>query len=118
MRGTLAVMMACLLILSSGCMSKEQREAAKMPRKPLVSDWRTGQTFVTVKEVEKVEGLKLGKIGQVIIRADVPDSAYFSAAVIPFREIPAGSEVKLKQVTWETSRVQVTSLLADFLVVE
>ena len=87
----LTVFLFCLTGLLASCnMSSEERELIKTPPAPAVTDWSSYETFTTVKEVDKVEGVQMGRV--IVQRRS--DSVWLSVAVIPFRKIPIGSENK------------------------
>ncbi|MDE1919804.1 MAG: hypothetical protein KGH56_03915 [Patescibacteria group bacterium] len=103
----------CFLSFSFGCLTKEQREDARTPRKPEVYEWGSYDTFVTVKEVQKIDdGLNVGYV--VVERRS--DSSRFSVQVAPYQEIRLGSQVRVKAVRWEKTRAQRLGPEPEFLI--
>ena len=114
MRQILAVSVVyCVVLFLSGCMSAEEKEAAKNPAEPIVTAYLTSETFVTLGGVSKVRD----ELGRVIIMRK-RDSNRFSVMVIPFRAIPIGSEVKVFEVQWATTKAQNLGPTFKFLMIE
>lgn len=91
----------CLFLAARG-MTDEERRAVKTPPEPTVFSWLTTDTIKTIGEVTAVEGLPMGRV--IVERGS--DKNWYSAAVVPLRKIPVGSEVKICEVHWPTSSSQ------------
>lgn len=77
-----------------GCGKSELKDPVYT--EPIVMDWLREDTLVTVGEVKKVDGLEIGRVSIKRSR----DGSLFSVLVIPVREIPLGSEVKISEVLY------------------
>ena len=67
-----------------------------MLTKPKVTNYFSEKNLQTVGPVEKVEGLEIGRV----IFKRTEDGVLFSAMVIPMREIPVGSIVKITEISY------------------
>lgn len=80
-----------------------------------VVDWHPNKTYVTAGKVERVGSLDMGIVSIKKIPPGFGSDPV--AEVIPFREIPLGSEVRISQVTLGINSLQVTTIPSEFLVV-
>ena len=98
-----------LIINLVGCMSKGEVEA-KMSVAPTVYDWSPDQTFSVYEKVKKVDGLDMGRV--ILIRHS--DNRLLSAMVIPMRDIPIRTNVKILGIEY----LQGVGNYKDFCVVK
>jgi len=108
MKEIVMVVLCSVLIFTTSCMTKEDYEAA-IRVEPIITNWLPNETFVVVDAVKKVDGFEMGR---VIVRRN-KDGVPFSAMVIPIKEIPVGSEVKIARVDYMHHH----SMQKDFLLV-
>lgn len=80
---------------SIGCRT-EKGDEDRLIVEPTVTVWSLNSTFVVIKEVKRVDGLEMGRV--ILKRQD--RSGLVSAIVVPYREIPVGTKVKLVKVTY------------------
>src|SRR5665811_103181 len=81
----------CTMILSNiGC--SKRPEDKDFLGKALTSDFRPDLTFKTVSEIEKVDGMEIGRVIVKIVENQVLLSALVTP---PTRKLPIGSQVKL-----------------------
>ncbi|MDP2856266.1 MAG: hypothetical protein Q8N90_04125 [bacterium] len=95
MKKVMWVILCGILLVTIGCMTDKDREAA-VCAEPTVTNWLPETTFRVFKEVKRVDGLDMGR---AIIRR-TEDGILFSVMVVPMREIPVGSEVKISEVNY------------------
>ncbi len=101
--GKLILTFACSVLLGGfliGCNEKTERDA-RIHTKVTITDL-TDSTFVTVTMVEKMDGLE---IGRVIVQRTNRNGSHdlFSMLVVPIREIPPSSKVKVSVVEYPSS---------------
>ena len=87
-----------VLVFIAGCIGCriEKTEMAALNVEPTVTEWSPEDTIVVIKEVKKVDGLEMGRV--ILKRQN--RRALFSAMVIPYREIPVETKVKVTEVTY------------------
>lgn len=90
-----------VLIFTVGCIGCRTKEGdmAVISVEPTVTEWNPEDTFVVIKEVKKVDGLEMGRV--ILERQE--RRALFSAIVVPYREIPWGTRVKIVEVAYRTT---------------
>lgn len=100
---TLLVMCFCGILLF-GCTTESKEQRMEFLRTVEVTDWLPEETFVTFEEVKKIDGFDIGRV--IVKRAD--DGSLFSVSVIPLREIPVHSQVRISRVEyWHNEQTQV-----------
>ncbi len=75
---------------------KEDRVEMILRSEPIVTNWLPEKTFEVAYPVERVDDLEMGRV--ILKRTE--DGQLFSAMVIPIREIPVGSTVKIVEVRY------------------
>src|SRR5258708_3333659 len=90
-----------ILMATLGCVSRKDIDR-ELSKKPQVTEWEPGEKFVTTASVQPlVEQPQIGRVS--FVRADKSGNSIFTALVIPCREIPIGTLVRVDQVSYLTT---------------
>lgn len=91
----------CGILFLFGCTTSEELETEFLTAQRVTNWPRSGSgskdRFFTIGEVKKVDSLEIGRV--IIKRAQ--DGHLFSVLVIPSREIPVFSEVRIAKVRYK-----------------